>query len=382
MKNNTSNTIRVLHYIGSLNTGGSQTMIMEIYRKIDKSLVQFDFVVDRKEELLYSDEIKKLGGKVYIFDEYYKGINHHKYIKQWKDFFKQHKEYKIIHCHVRSVGKIVLKTAKMNGLETIIHSHSTSNGKGIKAIAKRFFQFNICKYSDYFFACSRQSAEWLYGKKKSQSNKCYIINNSIDSSKYKYNPIIRKKLRNELKVENKIVIGQVGRLVYIKNHDFSLKVLMECLKINPNFCLMIVGDGELKSNLLEKINNMGLEKNVLMLGNKTNVNELMQAMDIFIMPSLFEGLPLSLIEAQAASLPCVISNNVIDGILIPDLVKKIELEKSEKKWADLINKEYSKKRKNTSEVIKKNNFDSEINSKWLCNFYQEIYKEVDNNVLN
>lgn len=365
--------IRVLHYIGSLNIGGSQTMVMELYRKIDKSKVQFDFIVDRKNELLYYDEIIKLGGKVFIFDEYYRGYNHFAFIKQLDSFLDKHKEYNIIHCHVRSVASIILKIAKRRGLITIAHSHSTSNGTGVKSIIKKLLQSNICKYSDYLLACSRQSAIWLYGEKNC-GNRCYVLNNSIDSNKYKYNNEVREYVRKKLNIENKIVIGQVGRLANMKNHLFSLKVLYECVKINPNYCLLIVGDGDLKSQIKKEIITLGLENNVIMLGNRTDVNELLQAMDIFLMPSIFEGLPLSLVEAQASSLLCFISNNVQDGILDDNLVISLSLDDGAKKWANEINSKLHYIRKDTRKLISDNNFDSSSNSKWICNFYQMIVK--------
>lgn len=348
-------------------------MIMEIYRKIDKNKIQFDFLIDRDNETFYEEEILNMGGKVFKLDYYFNGWNYFQFKKEWKKFFNEHKEYKIIHCHVRSVAAIVLKIAKKFEITTICHSHSTSNGSGVKSIVKKLLQSNICKYSDYLFACSRQSAIWLYGEKQC-GNRCYVLNNSIDSNKYQYNKVVREYVRKKLGIENKIVIGQVGRLANMKNHLFSLKVLHECVKINPNYCLLIVGDGDLKSQIKKEIITLGLENNVMMLGNRNDVNELLQAMDIFLMPSLFEGLPLSLVEAQASSLLCFISTNVHDGILDDNLVISLSLDDGAKKWANKINSKLHYIRKDTRKLISDNNFDSSSNSKWICNFYQMIVK--------
>ena len=180
--------IRILHYIGSLNTGGSQAMIMEIYRNIDKTKIQFDFIVDRKNELKFEEEIKNLGGKVYKLNCFFKGNNFLEYRRQWNDFFKTHTEYKIIHCHVRSTASIVISIAKNYNLKTICHCHSTSNGKGIKGLIKNILQFPARWKSDYLFACSQEAGRWMYGKKEFT-----ILKNSINSEKFLYNSNIRAK---------------------------------------------------------------------------------------------------------------------------------------------------------------------------------------------
>ena len=301
--------IRVLQYIGSLEAGGSQSMIMNIYRNIDRSKVQFDFAVDRKgkDNLFYKDEIESLGGKIYIFDEYFKGYNYFAFKKQWKEFFRKHPEYKIIHCHVRSVASIVLKIAKQNGLVTICHSHSTSNGKGIKAVAKKMLQSRIHKYCDYYFACSEESARWLYGENMTKSDKCIILNNAIDTSKYTFDEKVRARARKELGLEDKKVLGQIGRIEKVKNYDFSIELLSRLLKEDDKYFLLIVGAGSLENIIMKKARKLGVDKKMMILKNRSDVPELLQAMDVFIMPSLYEGLPVSLVEAQASGLPCVMT---------------------------------------------------------------------------
>ena len=364
--------IRILQFIGSLNSGGSQSMIMNIYRNIDRNKIQFDFIVDRKDELLYKDEIEQLGGKVYIFNYHFTVLNYFRYKKQWNKFFAEHKEYKTIHCHVRSVASIVLKIAKKNGLKTICHSHSTSNGNGFSSLIKKELQKNIPKYSDYLFACSNESAIWLYGDENTKSNRCYIINNAIDSIKFVYNSKIRNQVRNKLDLDNKIVLGIVGRLEEVKNHKFAIQVLNELIKCNNNYYLLVIGTGNLKEELIKQINKDRLSNNVIFLENRNDVNELLQAMDIYIMPSLWEGLPLSLVEAQAASLPCVISSNVLDGIIIDDLVKKISLESIDE-WVDFIkNIDLTKERVNQYQNVVDSGFDIKKNVKMITDFYLSL----------
>lgn len=366
--------IRILHYIGSLNIGGSQAMLMGIYRNIDRDKIQFDFVVDKENELFFAKEIEKMGGKIYAVPQY-KGYNHLLYIKAWNKIFSEHPEYRVIHSHVRSTASIVLKIAKKYNLITIAHSHSTSNGKGLKSVIKRIFQKSIPKYADYLFACSKESAIWLYGEKNAKSDRCIIINNAIDASKFIYDEKIREDKRKELGLENKIVIGQVGRLEYVKNHFFTLQVLKKCIEVNPNYVLLIVGDGSLKDKIIEEIEKMGLTNNVIILSNRSDVNELLQAIDLFIMPSIYEGLPLTLVEAQTASLPCVVSDTITDGFLISKLVYKLNLNDSEEVWVETINKNINTKRTNNFDEISKLGFDIKNNAKWIADFYLDVVEE-------
>ncbi|MBQ8985568.1 glycosyltransferase [Candidatus Saccharibacteria bacterium] len=304
--------IRILQYIGSLETGGSQSMIMNIYRNIDRSKVQFDFVVDRKDknDLFYKDEIESLGGKVYVFDEYFKGYNYFAFARQWREFFKKHPEYKIIHCHVRSVASIVLKVAKRNGLVTICHSHNTSNGKGIKAVAKKMLQSKIHKNCDYYFACSRDAAEWLYGDKIAKSDKCIILNNAIEVDKYRFNQNYRDEIRKKYGISDDVyLIGYVGRFEKQKNHEFIFR-LIEGAKDDNGTIFMLCGDGTLKANFQKRIEEVGLKDKVIFVSGNTEIYKYYDAFDYFVLPSLYEGLGMVLIEAQFSGLTCLVSPNI------------------------------------------------------------------------
>lgn len=302
--------IRVLQYIGSLNLGGSQAMIMNIYRNMNREDIQFDFVVDRKTELLYKDEIEGMGGKVFIFDQYMKGYNLLSYNRQWKRFFNQHPEYRILHCHVRSVASIVLRIAKKYGLKTICHSHSISNGRGAKALAKKVLQKGIVKHSDYLLACSRKAAEWLYGSSAANSEKCIIIHNAIDSKKYCFDKSARKKIRNELGIhDDTVLVGHIGRFVEVKNHRFMLDLAKQLEK--DSIAFVFCGEGDMKEEIIRNKTN-----NVLVYDKIQNANELYSAMDVFILPSKYEGLGMVLIEAQFNGLFCIASNAVPKEVAI------------------------------------------------------------------
>lgn len=370
---NNNSPVRILQVLGELNTGGAESLVMNVYRNIDRNLIQFDFVVHGINIGFYENEIKKLGGRVFHISKY-KGINHFKYVKEWENFFRVHSEYKIIHSHIRSTASLLLKVAKKYNLITICHSHNTSNGKGISSIVKKIYQKNIPKYADYLYACSKESAIWLYGEELANSKKCIIFNNAIDSDRYIYNSNIRAKVRESLNIDKRIVLGQVGRLTEQKNYFFSLKLLHELVNINSKYILLIIGVGPLKEKIVNYINNNNLNDYVIILENRSDVNELMQAMDTFIMPSLWEGLPLSLVEAQAASLPCIISNHVTDGIIIKEKVKTLSLDFIDT-WINTIEKiRKIDIRVNESKRIKESGFSIQQNTELLCDFYLKLLK--------
>lgn len=344
-KKRPSKPIRVLHYIGSLNIGGSQTMIMNVYRNIDRKKIQFDFIIDRKNEKHFAKEIESLGGKVYALDEFFNGRNYFRFKRQWVDFFRTHPEYKIIHCHVRSVASIVLKIAKKNGLKTICHSHNTSNGTGFKSIIKKRLQSRISKHCDFFVACSEESAKWLYGEKITERSNFQVLNNATDPNEFMFNNNTRQSVRRALGLKDEFVLGQVGRIEPVKNQSFSVEVLKDLLGIG-NFHLLIIGTGSKKDDVMRLAHSYNIDRHITILEDRRDVNNLLQAMDCFIMPSLFEGVPMALIEAQFNGLPCVVSDNVSKDAVISRLITFLPLEK--RKWIKTLSLLYAKKTRGVS----------------------------------
>lgn len=326
---------RILHYIGSLESGGSQAMLMNIYRNIDRNKIQFDFIVDRKNDNFYENQIKCLGGKIYFFDEYFKGYNYFNYTKQWREFFDNHSEYNLIHCHVRSVASIVLKIAKKKGLKTICHAHGMSNGSGLKSIGKKILQHNIPKYSDFMLACSQDAADWLYGRKESHSKKCIIINNGIDIDKFQFDENERNIIRNTYNISNDdFLIGHIGRFVPIKNHKFIISIADDLIKKNKKIKFMLCGDGPIKSEIMNDVKCLKLENNIFFVEPTDEINKYYNAFDMFILPSYYEGLGIVLIEAQYNGLTCLTSVNIPDEAIISDSFYKKELIYSE--WENFI----------------------------------------------
>ena len=369
--------IRVLHVLGELNCGGAENMVMNLYRNIDKTKIQFDFVIHTSKKCYFEDEVKKLGGKIYRVDRY-KGINYFQYKKQWKNIFKTHPEYKIIHGHVRSTASIYLKIAKKYGLCTIAHSHSSSSGKGIKAVIKNILQYKIRFIADFFIGCSKQSAEWLFGKKVLNSNKCMILNNAIDTKKYLYNKEIRKRVRKKLEIKNnKKIIANIGRFSKVKNHKFLIEIYEKLLEIDNNYILLLIGNGELEEKIKKLVKNKNLSKKVIFTGVRNDINELLQAIDILVMPSFYEGLPLTLVEAQAASLPCLITDTITKEVELTNLIYRKKLEQSELEWAEEIIKilnSFNREAKLDSQVdLKNKEYDIDIICKKIEKFYKNLY---------
>lgn len=307
--------IRILHMIGSLNIGGSQSMVINIHESLDKSKVQFDYIIDHPDHLYFADTIKKLGGIIYTMPTF-KGFNYFEVRSAWINFFRQHPEYRILHSHVRSYASLYLPIAKKAGLKTIIHSHSTSNGNGVSSIIKRALQYPLRFQADYFFGCSKEAGEWLFGKKIVNSPKYHILKNAIDVEKYAFNMNDRIKCRKELDLGDKLTFIHVGRFHPAKNHLFLLKVFSEIHKRNPNTVLLLVGDGELRTGIEQRIKELDLKNDVLLLGSRTDIPYVLHAADCFLFPSLWEGFGMVAVEAQAAGLPCVCSDAVPKSVQV------------------------------------------------------------------
>ncbi|HWO77458.1 MAG TPA: glycosyltransferase family 1 protein [Bacillus sp. (in: firmicutes)] len=372
----TKGPIRVLHVLGRLNRGGTETMIMNIYRKIDRSKIQFDFIVHTDDKCDYDDEIQELGGKIYSFPTY-SGKNHFSYKYFWETFLKRHSEYSIIHGHMRSTAAIYLKIAKKFGLITIAHSHSTSSGNGFSAIVKNIFQYPIRYIADYLFACSENAGVWLFGANACKKENFFIINNAIDAKKFIYDRKTDLKLRRELGIEGKFVIGHVGRFATPKNHEFLIEIFNSVHEKVENAILLLVGDGELRKSIEKKVIDLELQDNVIFTGKQSEIHKLLHTMDIFVFPSLYEGLGLVVIEAQASGLRCIVSDQIPKEAFITDLVDVISLKEKKDSWVKIIvnnaTSDNKNDRKNTYEQIKSSGYDINKTTKWLQNFYLEAF---------
>lgn len=367
--------IRILHVFGRMGRGGAETMLMNIYRNIDREKIQFDFLVHTTEECDYDREILALGGKIHRVPKY-KGSNHFQYIKAWHHFFQTNSCYKIIHSHVRSTASIYLKIANKYGLTTIAHSHNTSSGTGMSALMKNLLQHNIKHTADYLFACSKVAGEWLFGKKACEENNFFLINNAIDTEKFRFNPQTRLDKRKEIKVADKFVIGHVGRFHPQKNHDFLIDIFQVIHQQNQDAVLLLVGDGELRREIELKVERLGLKENVIFGGIRADVPDLLQAMDVFLFPSLYEGLPVTLVETQAACLPSVVSDSITREVELTDSINYISLQHSSSYWAEEVLKyaHYDLRNNDVLQSIIDNGYDIVSVSKWYSEFINEKFK--------
>lgn len=371
-----SEVIRVLHVIGIMNRGGAEAMIMNLYRNIDRNKIQFDFVENTFEKAAFDDEIKSLGGRIYNCP-HYNGKNHFEYKKWWNKFFEEHSgEYRIIHGHLGSTAAIYLKIAKKYGLYTIAHSHNTLLQKDFESLLYKIYSFPTRYTADHFFTCSRMAGVSRFGKKIGSNEKlCTLLHNSIETDKFLYNIEVRNKVRNSLELGDNLVIGHVGRFNPQKNHEFLIDIYSRIHRKNKNTILLLVGDGSQKEKIFNKVKDLSLLDSVKFLGVREDINELMQAMDVFLFPSLYEGLPVTVIEAQAASLPCVISDCITKECKLLDNVKFVSLDSPIEEWSDAVFKISNIERRNTKKDIVNSHYDIEENVRWLEDFYLEKCKK-------
>lgn len=357
---------KILMVVHEMNRGGVENFIMNLYRVIDRDVIQFDFVAHTDKKCDFDEEIEELGGTIYHCPDY-RIVNHITYCKWWKDFFVSHPEYKIVHSHLDSSANIHLRIAKKHNRVTIAHSHSISEGFGIRALVKSIIKtgFNGC--SDYKFACSSEAARWLYGNK---ANEATIIKNGIDSIKYVYNEKTRNELRKKWNIsEDEIVLGHIGRLDKNKNQTFILDILKELNKLGISSTFVSAGKGEELDSLLNKVEKLGLKEKVLFLGLRNDIPKILQAFDVFVMPSVYEGLGIAAIEAQASGLKCILSDSIPCDTEITDNVEFFSLDESPKMWAEKISEMLTYDRTNTSEKIKKAGYDIMTTAQQLTDFY-------------
>ena len=363
--------IRILHVVTYMGRGGLETMLMNYYRQIDRSKVQFDFLVHRDFEADYDDEILKLGGKIYHMPRLNPWDYH--YLKKLDEFFQQHKEYKIVHSHLDCMAGIPLKYAKKHGVSVrIAHAHNKSQDKDFKYPLKLWMKRLIPKYATTLFACGTEAGKWMFNGLKFN-----ILNNAIDTKKYRYSEEIRADYRKKMEVEDNLVIGHVGRFYPQKNHEFLIRIFDKLKEEKPNVKLLLVGDGVGREKIEDLVTERKLREDVKFLGMRDDVQNILQAMDVFVFPSLYEGLPVTLIETQSAGLPCIIPDQVPLECKMSDLVYVKSLQESESAWVDEILKLSDYKRTDTTPLVIQSGYDIRKNAEKLQKYYLKLYRETE-----
>ena len=363
--------IRILHMIGSFNIGGSQTMVLNLYREMDREKIQFDFILDHPAERELAHQAESLGAKIYTVPAF-TGTNIGQVRKAWDKLFTEHPEYRILHSHVRSYASVYLPVARKHGVKTIIHSHSTSNGKGIKAFAKAVMQYPLRFLADYYFSCSEEAGRWLFGKQIATGDRHYIIKNAINAAAYRMNDTVRAAYIQELGLSGKRVYAHVGRFHPAKNHEFLLRTFQKIHHVQPDAVLMLIGDGELRESIVQQIEKLGIRDAVLLLGSRHDIPKLLQAADVFLVPSVWEGLGIVAVEAQAAGLPCICSDRVPTLVKITDYCRFLPLE--EDTWVEAATRSEFR-REDFYDRIVAAGYDVRTTVQWLRDFYEGLWKE-------
>lgn len=327
--------IRVLNLFTIMDRGGAETMVMNYYRHIDRTKVQFDFLVHREQRGAYDDEIEALGGRIYRMYPIYPQ-NFAKYKRDIHTFFKEHPEYRIIHSHMSELGYFAFKEAAKQGVPVrICHAHNAPHGFDMKMVMRNYFKKRMMPYLTHLFMCGVESGRWLYGKKN--EDRFIMLNNAIDAKMYSFDTSKRIQIRKQFGIQNELVVGHVGRFNPQKNHPFLMEIFAALLKKEPNAVLLLVGGGNDMPKIQAKAQELGIAERVRFLGVRSDVADIMQTMDVFVFPSLYEGLPVTMVEAQASGLPCLISDKVpSECILIEELVEAIPLSESPDIWAEKI----------------------------------------------
>ncbi|MBR6728322.1 MAG: glycosyltransferase family 1 protein [Clostridia bacterium] len=363
--------IRILIVNGKMICGGVEAFIMNIYRHIDRSKIQFDFLVHYKERFFYDDEIEALGGRIHRLS--FRNDNRYfKYKSDLKRFFGEHPEYRVVWGHMDGLASIYLKAAKKCGVSvTMSHSHITSAERSLKGLVKRVLRGNLCKYADRRFACSTEAGRYLYGKHDFK-----VMPNAIAVEKFGFDPEARARIREANGWQGKTVVGHLGRFNPQKNHLYLIDIFKAYLKRDPDAVLCLCGDGELQGSVRDYVAQCGLEDKVTFTGNISNANEYYQAFDMFVMPSLYEGLPVSGVEAQTAGLRCYFADTITrETSLVPQNVRFLSIKQDPAAWAEVLEK--------TDEATRAATFDtvaaSEYNIQKLVEMLEKLLTDEYNN---
>lgn len=352
---------RILQVVTYMGRGGIETMLMNYYRHMDRSKVQFDFLVHRDFAGDFDEEILSLGGKIYRVRPM-NPLNP----GYWHDlltFLRTH-PYEIVHCHLNFKSGIVLAAAKLTGVPVrIAHAHTASMENDWTQIPRKIMRTLIAPNSTAMFACSQNAGQAVFGKHPFR-----FFPNAMDAAAFRYQEFVRSIKRLELDLADAFTVMHVGRFSAEKNHRFLLDVFARLREAEPNAKLVLIGDGALRKEMEETANRMFPEDAVSFLGVRGDIPELLQAADVFAFPSRFEGLPVTMIEAQAAGLPCVMSDTVTDECIVTDLVTRLPITDPEA-WADEILKKRDAVRTDRLADIQAAGYDIKTAAEKLTQFY-------------
>lgn len=373
--------IRVLHVVGRMDRGGIETMIMNLYRAIDRDKVQFDFLTHYGREAEYNEEIRSMGGRIFNMPALKDGNKVYfsrffVYGKELKKFFSEHKEISVIHGHLTQLASIYMPIAKKYGNVSccIAHGHNTKSIAGLVSIVTRFMHWPLQYCADELFSCSAEAARWIIPKHSKRIGEVKILRNAIDSEKFNFNEEIRGEVRQELDLDGCEALACVARFEDVKNHAFLVSLFYEYKKTRPKSKLLLIGDGPLREGVERQVEQLALVGDVRFLGVRGDVGRLLQGVDVVVMPSKYEGLPVSLIEAQTAGLPCVVSDGVSREVDITGNCQFISLDSPMEEWCQAIHAALQNVRTEGKEAIVESGYDTTETAREMQRFYLEKAK--------
>ena len=357
--------LRVLQVVTKMERGGLETFVMNMYRNIDRTRVQFDFLCHRDGRFAYDDEIEALGGRIYCVPRC--NPLDLRYLRTVDEFFVEH-SYRVVHSHINCMSALPLAAARRHGVTVrIAHSHSSRQDRDykypLKLVCKRF----IRREATDLFACSVEAGRWMFG-----AGGFTVVHNAIDVDTYVFDEARRERVRAGLGIASSApVVGHAGRFSPVKNHTFILEIFAELLRLRPDAILLLAGDGELRPDIERRAGRLGISDSVRFLGVRSDVPDLMRSMDAFLMPSIYEGLPLVLVEAQASGLPCVISDSIPhDCDLEGSFIARLSISSSAEQWAEALIEAFGKTvRSDGANFVRKAGFDARETASWLQDFY-------------
>lgn len=325
--------IRILHIVHKLDLGGMESRIMDIYRNLDHEKYQYDFYVESGEEGIFDEEVCSLGGRIFLS----KGKRCHNipHFKVFRQFLEKHKEYKIVYAYNQWAGLYLKQATKCKIPFRIANARTSIQTKSIKNNVKKLVKLNTNRYATHKFAVSKKAAIWLFGNKEVDAGNVKIWPNAIDTERYAYSNKVRYEVRRELGLDNELTIIHVGNIRIEKNHRFLFDVFSEVKRNHENSKLVLVGGGDIET-LKSQMQESNIIDSVIYLGVRQDIPRLLQAGDIFIFPSLYEGFPGAVLEAEASGLNCVISDSITEEVMVTDHIKALALSRGPDIWAKTV----------------------------------------------
>ncbi len=371
--------VNVLQVIGELELGGAESRIMDITRRLDPERCHYDFMVFNPKRQHYDDEAEALGCRIFRIQPRFKLYNWTAYRKALELFFEEHPEIDIVQGHMTSSAVIYLKAARKKGIKcTIAHARSAGTDPGLKGLITRFMRLGLADCADELFACSAEAAVSVFGNAAYKAGRVKIIPNALELDKFAGENVSTAKveeLRENCGLKDAYVVGHVGRFHYAKNHEFLLEVFKEIKKEKKNAKLLLVGGGEREAFIRQTVSELGLNEAVIFTGMQSDTAPYYQLMDVLVFPSRYEGLPGTVVEAQAAGVPCVISDTITKEVAVTGLVKVLSLSEGAKLWADKaveMTRDTVGDNSDNIRILKEKGFDVGAQTEMLMDMYEKM----------